>query len=96
LINHGGNLEFIALGSTIHQPDATVTDNLSFSTSASAQALYCQIDSGFTPRSFVFGNVAYSIGVGGNIMGAFGGLKRGEVPQYTEIFDHTRHLALTK
>jgi len=96
MINHGGNLEFIALGSTIHQPDAGKSDVLSFSTSANAQALYCQIDSGFTPRSFVFGNVAYSIGVGGNIAGAFRGLKRGEVPQYTQIFDHTRHLALTR
>jgi uncharacterized protein YbjQ (UPF0145 family) len=44
----------------------------------------------------VFGNVAYSIGVGGNIKGAFRGLKRGEVPQYTQIFDRTRHLALTR
>ena len=47
-------------------------------------------------HGFVFGNVAYSIGIGGSIKGAFRGLKRGEVPQYTEIFDHTRHLALTR
>jgi uncharacterized protein YbjQ (UPF0145 family) len=95
MINHGGNLEFIALGSTIHQPDAE-TDKLSFSTSANAQQLYCQMDSGFLPRGFVFGNVAYSIGVGGSIKGAFRKLKRGEVPQYTQIFDRTRHLALTR
>lgn len=96
MINHGGNLEFIALGSTIHQADAAAPDKLAFSTSANAQALYCQMDSGFTPHSFVFGNVAYSIGVGGNISGAFRGLKRGEVPQFTQIFDRTRHLALTR
>ena len=96
MINHGGNLEFIALGSTIHQTGAGASDKLSYSTSANAQALYCQIDSGFAPQSFVFGNVAYSIGVGGNIKGAFRGLKRGEVPQYTQIFDRTRHLALTR
>jgi len=101
LINHGGNLEFIALGSTVRQPNAAVSaginsTNLSFSTSANAQALYCQIDAGFTPHRFVFGNVAYSIGVGGNIKGAFRGLKRGEVPQYTQIFDRTRHLALER
>lgn len=96
LINHGGNLEFIALGSAIHRPDAGASGKLSFSTSANAQALYCQVDSGFTPHSFVFGNVAYSIGVGGNIKGALRGLKRGEVPQYTQIFDRTRHLALTR
>lgn len=94
MINHGGNLEFIALGSAIHQPDARNT--LSFSTSANAQALYCQMNAGFTPHSFVFGNVAYSLGVGGNIKGAFRGLKRGEVPQYTQIFDRTRHLALNR
>lgn len=95
LINHGGNLEFIALGSTIHQPDAA-EEKMGFSTSANAQALYCQMDAGFTPHSFVFGNVAYSIGVGGNIKGALRGLKRGEVPQYTQIFDRTRNLALAR
>ena len=95
MINHGGNLEFIALGSTIHDPK-TKNDTMDFSTSASGQQLYCQIDSGFTPHSFVFGNVAYSIGVGGNILGAFRGLRRGEVPQYSQIFDRTRHLALTR
>jgi len=95
-INHGGNLEFIALGSTIHRRNASGSERLAFSTSADAQQLYCQLDCGFAPRSFVFGNVAYSIGVGGNIKGALRGLKRGEVPQYSEIFDRTRHLALTR
>jgi uncharacterized protein YbjQ (UPF0145 family) len=95
MINHGGNIEFIALGSTVHEPDSE-TEKIQFSTSASGQQLYCQIDSGFTPQGFVFGNVAYSIGVGGNIRGAFRGLKRGEVPQYSQIFDRTRHLALTR
>ena len=95
LINHLGNLEFIAVGSAIRQTNNT-QEKISFSTSASAQELYCQEDCGFKPHSFVFGNVAYSIGVGGNIKGAFRGLKRGEVPQYTEIFDKTRHLALAR
>lgn len=95
MINHGGNLEFIALGSTVHSEDGKGED-MGFSTSASGQQLYCQIDAGFTPHHFVFGNVAYSIGVGGNIMGFFRGLKRGEVPQYSEIFDRTRHLALER
>ena len=94
LINHGGNLEFITIGSTIHQPGST--DQLQFSTSADAQQLYCQMDSGFEPLHFVFGNIAYSIGVGGNISGAFRRLARGEVPQYTEIFDRTRHTALQR
>lgn len=96
LINHAGNLEFIALGSTVHRRDASGPERMAFTTSADAQQLYCQLDCGFMPRSFVFGNVAYSIGVGGNIRGALRSLKRGEVPQYSEIFDRTRHLALTR
>ena len=95
LINHGGNLEFITIGSTVHS-EVPALDRLQFSSSADAQQLYCQMDSGFEPLQFVFGNVAYSIGVGGNILGAFKSLRRGEVPQYTEIFDKTRHLALQR
>ena len=95
LINHGSNIEFIATASTIRDPSLD-KEVLSFSTSANAQQLYCQMDSGFKPHSFVFGNVAYSIGVGGSLGGAFRSMKRGEVSQYTEIFDRTRHLALTR
>lgn len=98
LISHGTNLEFLAIGSAIKTKGFTDTEKepLSFSTAANVQQLYCQIDSGFKPLSFVFGNVAYSIGIGGNIMGSFKSLKRGEVKEFTEIFDKTRHLALTR
>jgi uncharacterized protein YbjQ (UPF0145 family) len=94
LINHGTNLEFLAMGSTVRNEQEE--QKIGFSTSANAQELFCQIDAGFKPHSMVFGNVAYSIGVGGNIKGALRGLKRGEVTEYTEIFDRTRHLALTR
>jgi uncharacterized protein YbjQ (UPF0145 family) len=95
IINHGANLEFLAMGSTVLQ-DNQAQAQMSFSSFANAQQLYCQLDAGFVPKGFVFGNVAYSIGVGGNIKGALRGLKRGEVPQYTEIFTRTRHLALMR
>jgi uncharacterized protein YbjQ (UPF0145 family) len=94
LINHGGNLEFITLGSTVRS--TALPPDLQFTTSSNAQQLYCQIDAGFTPVQFVFGNVAYSIGVGGNIMGRLRSYARGEVADYTEIFDRTRHLALER
>jgi uncharacterized protein YbjQ (UPF0145 family) len=98
LINHGGNLEFLAIGSAIRTKglEDDEKETLTFSTAANVQQLYCQIDSGFKPLHFVFGNVAYSIGIGGNIMGSFKSLKRGEVKEFTEIFDKTRHLALTR
>ncbi len=94
LINHGGNLEFITLGSCVHKGQDEKP--ISFSTSADAQQLYCQLDAGFEPLHFVFGNVAYSIGLGGNISGMFSSMVRGEVKQYSEIFDRTRHLALAR
>ncbi len=93
LITHGTNLEFLTIGSTIHMPE---NDALRFSTSANGQELYCQLDAGFEPRGFVFGNVAYSIGIGGNITGALRSIKRGEVSEYSQIFDRTRHLALER
>jgi uncharacterized protein YbjQ (UPF0145 family) len=94
IINHGGNLEFIAVGSTLRH--AQGTEALRFSTSADMAKLFCQVDAGFSPIRFVFGNVAYSIGLGGSIAGGFKSLARGEVAEYTEIFDRTRHLALTR
>jgi len=93
-INHGGNLEFITFGSTVHRADGQ--EGIGFSTSADAQEFFCQTDAEFQPVSFVFGNVAYSIGLGKSISGVFSKLSRGEVPEYTQIFDDTRHLALTR
>ncbi len=97
MVTHGANLEFITTGTTIHRKD-TLADrsNSQFSTSADAQELFCQLDAGFVPLHFVFGNVAYSIGLGGGITGSFRKLIRGEVPQYSKIFDHTRRLALER
>jgi uncharacterized protein YbjQ (UPF0145 family) len=98
MISHGGSLEFITVASTVHQARSSFesTETPQFSTSADAQQLYCQLDSGFVPVHFVFGNVAYSIGIGGNLAGSLRSLKRGEVREFSEIFDHTRHLALTR
>jgi uncharacterized protein YbjQ (UPF0145 family) len=43
LIFHGSNVEFLSIGSCIHQA-GDKTDRLEFSSSADGQALYCQID----------------------------------------------------
>jgi uncharacterized protein YbjQ (UPF0145 family) len=44
----------------------------------------------------VFGNVAYSIGVAKGILGGFRQLAKGEVTQYSGIFNTTRSLALER
>lgn len=94
LIFHPGNVEFLTVGSTIHRQDGQPIST--FTTSADGQELFCQWDAGYTPLSFVFGNVAYSIGVGRGITGAFRQLAKGEVKQYSDIFNTTRNLALDR
>jgi uncharacterized protein YbjQ (UPF0145 family) len=94
LVFHAGNVEFLTVGSTLHREDGQ--PEASFSTSADAQELFCQWDAGYTPLGFVFGNVAYSIGIRKGITGAFRQLGRGEVTQYSDIFNTTRHLALER
>ncbi len=95
LILHGTNIEFLSIGSCVHR-DAAKASQLEFSTAADGQSLYCQIDSGFVPRQFVFGNVAYSIGLGGGLIGSLKSLARGEVKEFSDIFNQTRHLALER
>ncbi|MBC8138530.1 MAG: heavy metal-binding domain-containing protein [Fibrella sp.] len=93
LIWQGSNVEFLSIGSGIHHEGKNV-EKLTFSSSANGQELYCQLDAGFMPLRFVFGNVAYSIGMGGGIVGGFRSLARGEVKEFSDVFNETRHRAL--
>jgi uncharacterized protein YbjQ (UPF0145 family) len=90
-----GNIEFISIGTCVKRDDGAA-DKLRFSTSGDGQELYCMLDAGFTPISFAFGNVAYSIGVGGGIMGSLKSLGRGEIKEYSNVLNKTRHLALKR
>jgi uncharacterized protein YbjQ (UPF0145 family) len=94
LIFHPGNVEFLTVGSTIHRADNT--KQTTFSTSADAQELFCQWDAGYTPISFVFGNVAYSIGLAKGLFGSIREMAKGEVTQFSGIFNNTRNLALQR
>ncbi len=95
LIFHAGNVEFLSVASGLYRKDGQMPQ-FAFTTSADAQELWCQEDSGYAPVAFVMGNVAYSIGVGRGITGAFKQLQKGEVKQYSDIFTHTRSLALQR
>jgi uncharacterized protein YbjQ (UPF0145 family) len=91
-----GNIEFISVGTCVQRAGGPPAKKLRFSTSGDGQELYCQLDAGFTPIKFAFGNVAYSIGVGGGIMGRFKSLGRGEIKEYSDVLNKTRHLALKR
>jgi uncharacterized protein YbjQ (UPF0145 family) len=95
LKNFHGNVEFLSIGTCVHHADSADGD-LHFSTSSDGQELYCQLDAGFDPIKFVFGNVAYSVGVGGGLIGGLKSLGRGEIKQFSDVFNHTRHLALQR
>ena len=93
LLWHGGSVEFLSVGSSLKHEVGELGE---FSTSSGGQELYCQLDAGFKPIHFAFGNVAYSIGVGGGIGGFLQSFGRGEVTQFSEVFNKTRHLALER
>ena len=92
-----GQSEFLSIASTLHgQGTVPAGEQIAFSSSADGQELYCQVDAGFTPKKFVFGNVAYSVGAVGGILGTLKSLGRGEIKEYSDVFNHTRHLALQR
>lgn len=94
IVQHLGNVEFLSIGSCVKSTRGAAEHP--FSTSADGKELYCQLDAGFHPVKFVFGNVAYSIGLAGGLLGALRSIRRGEVPEYSEVFYRTRHLALER
>lgn len=94
LIMHGANIEFLSIGSVIYADSGA--DKNKFSTSADGQELYAQLDAGYKPICFAFGNVAYSMGLGRGIIGSLKTLARGEIKEYSDIFNKTRHLALNR
>ncbi len=94
LMWQSGGVEFLSVGSCLAPKSEEALTG--FSTSAAGQELYCQIDAGFIPIHFAFGNVAYSIGVGGGLGGFLQSFRRGEVTQFSEVFNKTRHLALER
>jgi uncharacterized protein YbjQ (UPF0145 family) len=95
LVQHGGSMEFLSVGSAVHRK-GFASPNLEFTSSSDGQELYCQLDSGFTPKQFSFGNVAYSIGLGGGVVGSLRGLAKGEIKEFSHVFNHTRHLAIER
>ena len=91
-----GNLEFLSVGSCVHDKSGGAAKGVPYSTSSNGQELFCLLDCGYTPKRFVIGNVCYSIGITGGVFGALRTLARGEVKEYSDIFNATRHMALRR
>jgi len=94
LIFHPGNIEFLSVGSTIYRQDGQ--SQKAVTSSSDGQEFFCQVDAGYMPVSFVFGNVAYSIGIGRSLIGSLKELVKGEIKQFSNIFNITRNTALKR
>jgi uncharacterized protein YbjQ (UPF0145 family) len=93
LRSFSGSTEFLFVGSCVHTRELS---GRFFTTAGDAQELYCHMDAGYMPIQHAFGNIAYSMGVGGGIMGSLKTLVRGEIAEYSNIFNTTRHKALER
>jgi len=85
--------EFIAIGSSVKGADYR---GPFFTTACTGQDFYCQLDAGYEPRHFVIGNVAYALGVSRGFFGFLRGMAGGEVKEFSDMYNHTRHLALER
>ena len=90
-----GQTEFLSIASCVHR-QAGGPESIQFTTSANGQELYCQLDAGFEPVRFVFGNIAYSVGVAGGVLGGLKSLSRGEIKEFSDVFNATRHHCLER
>jgi uncharacterized protein YbjQ (UPF0145 family) len=86
----GGNSEFLFVGSGVSGAPGAAA----FTSAGDAQELYCHMDAGYEPKEFVFGNIAYSVGAVGGIAGTLKTLVRGEIKEFSDVFNETRHHAL--
>ncbi len=92
LRNLSGNSEFLFVGSGVSGGPGTAL----FTSAGDAQELYCHMDAGYEPKEFVFGNIAYSVGAVGGIAGTLKTLVRGEIKEFSDVFNETRHHALDR
>lgn len=90
-IQHIKYQEFLCIGSKVHCAGRPF-----FSTCGDGQDLYCQLDADYQPISFVFGNVAYSIGLASGIAGLLRSKQKGEVHEFSQVLYETRHMALER
>jgi uncharacterized protein YbjQ (UPF0145 family) len=85
-----GYMEFLSQGTAIGAQGQMPF----FTSSASGQELYCHLDAGYRPMHFVMGNVAYALGIGRGFIGGLRTMAKGEVQEYSEMYNRIRHLAL--
>jgi uncharacterized protein YbjQ (UPF0145 family) len=90
-----GYTEFLSQGTAVHEQNAADSQQ-PFTTSASGIEMFCHLDAGYTPMKFVMGNVAYALGIGRGLTGGLRTMAKGEVHEYSQMYNGIRHLALSR
>lgn len=89
----GGFTEFLSQGTGVRGGPPGLGF---FSCASSGMQIYCHLDAGYTPLRFAMGNVAYALGLGRGVLGSLRTLARGEVTEFSQMYNHIRHLALER
>lgn len=87
--------EFLGQGTSI-MTDPQQPRGPFFSAAVNGTELYCHLDAGYEPHKFVMGNVAYALGLGRGLTGGLRTLARGEVKEYSDLYNGIRHMALQR
>lgn len=88
-----GYSEFIAQGTALH---SAATPGKFFSTAASGADLFCHLDAGYQPIQFVMGNIATALGIGRGLKGSLRKMVKGEVKEFSQMYNEVRHEALRR
>lgn len=88
----GGYMEFLAQGTGVHSEASRPF----FSSAASGIELYCHLDAGYEPRRFAMGNIAFALGIGRGLTGSLRTLARGEVREFSSMYNEIRATALQR
>lgn len=87
-IVYPGYLEFLLQASVVSAADNSKKSF--FSTDASGQEFFAQLDAGYQPRSFVTGTSVYSNGQSQKLLSGLKILAQGEIKDYSDTFNQTR------
>ncbi|MEZ4237391.1 MAG: heavy metal-binding domain-containing protein [Myxococcota bacterium] len=94
LRSFSGYIEFLSQGTALMGEGAA--PEVPFTTAASGMELYCHLDAGYHPLKFAMGNVAYALGVGRSFTGRLRTMARGEIHEFSSMYNNIRHLALER
>ena len=94
LIYYPDYLEFTINGSLIHPLEKNKLP--AFSSAANGQELYAQLDAGYQPLSFAFGNAVYASGLAQGLGSSVKSFSRGEIKELSATFEQTKNQVLER